>query len=690
MNVSNKTVFGIVLIFIGILFNGYSLEFCMVERALPNIYASVLIVNFQIILILFGILLIMGNQNLTITKSSVKITLAVFVFTMMLLLVLNGYMFIKSTTVAPEEDGSKGKLKLSATLLNRMLTRESTKISELQFETREILYSMQDPSSSLTVTIPLKGVLDGAFGIDPMIKKIYSGNISFEIRLKKAGVDEKFKQIYQHTVDLSLMSENKSGWENISIDLSEYEGEEIVLEFNKYCEAFSFEDSGMIYDLKPTALMYWQIPQIRSNKNNQEKNVILISLDTLRADHLHYSGYSRETSPNIDKLAEQGINFTTTVSQAPWTTPSHFSIFTSKYPSEHMGNQPIQNSARHWDDSLPTLAGILRDHGYVTGAFVGRGPISAKFGFYRGFDFYNETNKASDVEIIFKKSMQWLENNQDRDFFLFIHTYEPHAPYIDDYFVKKERIDKSNSIQHRTALYDGDIRRTDKFVGKLIDKMEALGLLEDTILIITSDHGEDLGGRNPKDATMEFGHGHNLYDESLLVPLIFYNTNVFLQGKKIPHQVRLLDITPTILDYVNIKEKFEFQGASLKEMIEGKDNKSRPAYSEATTYGTERESIRFNDFKYVHRISFGQITQPESYGLPITPLHELFNLKEDPFERNNIAHTQEEMVHNSQELISFIFPEKEFDKNEAPETKTLDLSKDESLLNSLRGLGYIE
>ena len=401
-NLSNKTVFGIVLIFIGVLFNEYSLAFCMLESVILNIYASVLIINFQIILILFGIFMIMGNQNLTITKSNLKRILAVFVFTLMLLLVLNGYMFVKSTTVAPGEDESKGKLQLSATILNRMVTRESTKIAELQFETREILYAMQDPSSSLSVTVPLKGVLDGAFGIDPMIKKIYSGNISFEIRLKKAGADQTFEQIYKQTVDVSLLSENKFGWETISIDLSEYEGEEIVLEFNKYCEAFSFEEAGMIYDLKPTALMYWQIPQIRTKKNKQEKNVILISLDTLRADHLHSSGYSRETSPNIDKLAEQGINFTTTVSQAPWTTPSHFSIFTSKYPSEHMGNQPIQSSARHWDDSLPTLAGILRDHGYVTGAFVGRGPISAKFGFYRGFDFYNETNRASDVEIIFK------------------------------------------------------------------------------------------------------------------------------------------------------------------------------------------------------------------------------------------------------------------------------------------------
>jgi len=411
----------------------------------------------------------------------------------------------------------------------------------------------------------------------------------------------------------------------------------------------------------------------------------------LRIDHLHFVGYYRETSPNLDKLAQEGVYFTTVVSQAPWTTPAHFSIFTSKYPSVHLGNQPIQIPNRYWNDTLPTMASILRDNGHVTAAFTGRGSISAKFGLYKGFDFYNETkSNDSDIEKVFKKSMVWLDSNKDRNFFLFIHTYEPHAPYCDEFFVKAEKIDEAEIVKYRTAKYDGDIRHTDLFVGKLIKKIDKLGLLDDTIIVITSDHGEDLGGRNPQEAKIQYGHGHNLYDELLLVPLIFYNPQIFPRGMGIQHQVRSIDILPTILEYLGYTEEFDFQGKSLKGMIAGYDQLGRPAYSEAPTYGTERESIRFNGYKYIHRITYGQLSSPCSWGMPITPLHELYDLNLDPNEKINLALKQEELVEKYQKLILSIFPKKSFGQKEDITIKTLNISRDKALLNRLKSLGYIQ
>jgi arylsulfatase A-like enzyme len=190
---------------------------------------------------------------------------------------------------------------------------------------------------------------------------------------------------------------------------------------------------------------------------------------------------------------------------------------------------------------------------------------------------------------------------------------------------------------------------------------------------------------------MQTGHGHTLYDELLHVPLIFYNPKIFPRGRGIDYQVRLIDILPTILQYLGYTEERSFRGKSLKGMIEENDHMSRPAYSEATTYGTERESIRADGYKYIHRISYGQLSYPDSQGLPLTPLHEFYNLNADPDEKVNLAEKQKGMVEKYQKLIISLFPQKTFKdfKSELP-AGSIDISKDNELMKELKSLGYIQ
>ena len=595
-------------------------------------------------------------------------------------------------SLAAEEVAVKDKNKSDAQImLQRALYLDKNKIADIFQVTGEILYSLHKSEFAETFKIPPNAVLDTAIGVDPLITKQFTGTIYFEISATANNGPP--QTIFKKDIDLSSMDEEDFGWQKVTIDLSGYSGREITLNFNKGFEREAKIKLKIIYDLLPTDFMYWRLPVVRPASLKNKYNVILISLDALRSDHLHFMGYPRETSPNLDRLAHNGIYFTTAISQAPWTTPSHFSILTSTYPSTHKNNQPFNVSPRRWNGTLPTIAGILRDKGYVTSAFTGSGFVSAKLGFCKGFDFYDETTieDGSDVEPIFNKSMEWLNENKDKTFFLFIHTYEPHEPYKDDFFTKNEKIDESKIIEYKTAKYDGDIRRTDLYMGKLVKKLNELGLVDNTLVVTTSDHGEDMGGRNPPEAIIQSGHGYNLFDELLLVPLIFYNPKLFPRERRIDYQVRSIDIIPTIIDYLGCPAEKEFQGKSLKGMIEGRDQLSRPAYSEATTYGTERESIRADGYKYIRRISYGQLSTPASKGLDLTAPHELYNLDRDPDEKTNLAEEQEGIVKKYQDMMRSILPEKILETHGKDHTmEENDLKKDKGLMKNLRSLGYIQ
>ena len=689
MKFDKKSVFGLLLVGLGILLNKWFIETFAADSTIDKVSYIIQIAIFQILLVLVGTYLITRRKVLRRTAVVALILLLVF-FIIDLATVFKQYHVTLSLT---QREDSK-VITPNHIILQRALALEHDKVAQLSQMTSEIQYRLHQTESHMTIKVPEDAILDTATGIDPLITELFAGTVYFELSLLSQGNEP--QMLLRRKFELPPLQGEGFSWQNVALDISNFAGREITLVFKKGIQTEDETRSKGVYDLLPTDLMFWRAPSIRPKKLANRHNVILISLDTLRPDHLHFMGYDRDTSPNLDRLAKSGVFFTTVVSQAPWTLPSHFSILTSTYPSVHLGNQPPIVIHRHWNGKLPTMASILKSKGYVTAAFTGGRWVSARFGFNKGFDSYSEAPRyegsecESDAEAIFAKSERWLKDNRNRSFFLFVHTYEAHSPYCDPFFVREENISESEVIKHRTALYDGDIRRADYFVGKLMETLDELSLTDNTIIAITSDHGEDLGGRNPPEAALQTGHGYNLYDEALLVPLILYDSSTIPHGKHIEHQVRSIDLLPTVLDYLGFAEEASFQGSSLKGMIEGKDQAPRPAYSEATAYGTERESIRANGYKYIYRVSYGQLTEPSSRGLPLTPLHELYDLNLDPHETTNRAAEWKDMVTKYQQLILSLVPEQTFADNEQNLTaRDSDTKSDEDLLRNLRSLGYI-
>lgn len=367
-------------------------------------------------------------------------------------------------------------------------------------------------------------------------------------------------------------------------------------------------------------------------------NVILISIDTLRADHLGCYGYFRNTSPNIDKLAKEGILFEQAISQATWTLPSHASIFTSQYVPVHgvyfFNKLP---------DSAVTLAEVLENNGYATAAFTGGCDILSIFGLDQGFDVFYDTVKNVKQFGSFNETVplaiQWLHENKGSIFFLFIHGYDVHEPYhvpdenmfdtkykgiIDDMILNRNTFSKiyrnsyvnnegrilkltSKDINHIIAHYDSGIHYADEKIGDLLKELKKLKLLDDTIIIILSDHGEGLGERGRLAQ-----HGINFYDEVVRVPLIIRHPSI--KGpKRIKTQAQLIDVMPTILDFLGIPKNKEAQGNSLVPLIDGK---APPDFNEYV----------FSEGWMIRTLKFKMIKEEE-----------LYDLKEDHRELNNRA-----------------------------------------------------
>jgi len=566
---------------------------------------------------------------------------------------------------------------------------DANQFTTLALESREVAYRLHETRVSLPLEIPEVGVLEVAFGLDPLITDVFSGDASFRLVLEDETPSRTV--LFESTTPLSDLEAEEFVWQELSIDVSMHAGKDVHLILDKQLDAQgSTPPNG---ELLATDLMYWSMPHLRPKKLKGKPNVILVSLDTVRADHVGHMGYTRETTPNLDKIAAQGCFFTTAISQAPWTTPSHFSLLTSTYPRVHLATDPPCVRVRRWDPTLPTLARMLQRQGYRTAAFTGTGTISARYGFFTGFDFYNESGLEhgrvdSDVEMIFGKALRWIRLNADRTFFLFVHTFEPHYPYIDPFFIEREGRPPSNPTERLTALYDGDIRKADVFLGRLVEGLEALGLADDTLLIVTSDHGEDLSGSHYPNEKITRGHGYDLYDEMLRVPLVLRGPGITPHEGGLTPQVRLIDVLPTILDYLGYTIDPCLQGESLRPIIEGGETSDRPAFSEAVAYGFPRESMRYKGFKYIHRLSDTELPQPW-VGKP--PWHELYDLTADPGERRNIASEHKELLDDFGDLVGTVVANPcTSDRQHEPNTPAVSLDDSPELIEALKALGYIE
>ena len=484
-------------------------------------------------------------------------------------------------------------------------------------------------------------------------------------------------------------------WEEIMLDLSKYEGNTINLEF-------SVPHCGKTGGSEPQYIALLGNPRLNPIRNDDKPNVILIVLDTLRSDHLGCYGYPLDTSHNIDEFAGKSILFENVVAAAPNTVMSHRSIFTGLYTSESGFNligeykngrfvAPLMHTIT---PKVMTMADYLQSNGYYTAAFTGSVWMSASNGFDKGFSEFNENKKPKlDMSKEVKHVVTWLKEHKDLKFFLFFHTYEIHSPYTKTSFLKK--LDEYPANLERKdviARYDSGIFYADKCVDELIKELKNLSLFNNTIIIITSDHGErfDLTPEELKIHVDAGTHGDTLYNCELKVPLIIGGWSKLPGRVRLQNQIRNIDILPTVLDWLDIPLKDSITGQSLIPLIDKNKKLDRLAYSETAKNFPIPETIMYSlqssDRKIIKYLNLpiGDSEKNESGATTF----EFFNLLTDKTEKNDLS-VKDPFYKKYLSILEMTIAKcaKKYLINRS-ETSKISVH-DEQLANDLRQLGYI-
>ncbi len=402
-------------------------------------------------------------------------------------------------------------------------------------------------------------------------------------------------------------------------------------------------------------------------RGDRDHNVLLITVDTLRADRIGCYGFNRVETPTIDLFASRGIQFDRCISQTPLTFPSHTTLFTGTYPLYHGIRD---NGGFYVPPELQTMAELFKAQGYETAAFVAAYVLDSKWGLDQGFDHYFDQFDLSRFENVSLGSVQrpgnevmdealkWLEDKKDGKFFVWIHLYDPHTPYEPP---------APFDAQYANHPYLGEIAFTDTQLARLWDFCEANGLLQDLFLIFASDHGESLGEH--KEGT----HGFFVYQEAVHVPLIIVTPFEELHGVRTPAVVSLVDVLPTLCEMSGLKTPSEVQGRSLVPLFFNPNRSGRRiAYAETFYprfhYGwSELQSIQDGRFKLI-----------------VAPIPELYDLVEDPEEQKNLVYLEKEAFERlSAEAETFF-------EAAGRNAYQMDVQKiDEETREKLAALGYI-
>jgi arylsulfatase A-like enzyme len=436
---------------------------------------------------------------------------------------------------------------------------------------------------------------------------------------------------------------------------------------------FTKKEGGSIYNIKKKLksllfillinLLFFLIPQYIAATSQDKKmknnfNVLLIIIDALRADHLSCYGYNRKTSPNIDKLAEDGIKYTHSFSHSTHTSGTTPSILSSTYTTQHK----IFGYIEFFDYSFVTIAELLLDAGYKTFGIVTNTHLTDLNGYHQGFQSYYSDliwNKNNNVENVNEKFFNWLEKNGKNDkFFSLLFYLEPHTPYVlPQQFMSKFQENYQGKLihypgftkkyspeqkKHIIANYDGEINYFDYHFGKLIDRLKTMGIYDNTLIILTSDHGEAFWEHGV------FGHDGgsfpHLYDELIHVPLIIKPPNKLknkLQKYKDDEQnmlVNSVDIFPSIVDLLDIKlnekvQRIQISGKSI--FHDSNDNKTVDDFYPFVfcEVGKERKGIRTKRWKYIATYKPNAQNPDEEF-----TKDELYDIENDPGETKNLNH----------------------------------------------------
>ncbi len=439
----------------------------------------------------------------------------------------------------------------------------------------------------------------------------------------------------------------------------------------------------------------WSVTAAQAKKPH---GIILISLDTLRADHLGTYGYHRDTSPAIDAFAKEGIVFENAAVQSSWTLPSHMSIMTSLYPSFH----GVTKKSSRLADNHVTLADLLRKGGYQTAAFTDGGNVGSVFGFNRGFDLYED--EWVGIANTIPKVEKWLDEKGSQPFFLFIHCYDIHSPYnpplpysalFHDFPYRgnlvpstptllstahnKEGASKvtDEDIRHFIALYDGGIRYTDDHIGGFLTYLQEAGLYDDSLIIITSDHGEEFMEHGA------FSHWQLYYRPNLHVPLIMHIPGSSGKEIRIAELVQSIDLLPTILESAGLPAHGKAQGRSLLPLVKEQKsfftrflNKTLSRPEKVGTISFAENHLNTPDWAVI-RDGYQMISINNFFDV------QLFNLEIDAMAQNDIAAGHGNLIEEL--LLSY---------NELYSTKPTytesSIELDEHRRRQLEALGYID
>lgn len=352
-------------------------------------------------------------------------------------------------------------------------------------------------------------------------------------------------------------------------------------------------------------------------------NLLIITVDTLRADHVLPYGYFQATTPEMDLLAKDGVVFSRAFSQIPHTPPSHWSMFTGLYPFKHQKYTMNDNGT-----GMRTLMGVLGEAGYTTG-----GIVSSKIlrGFSREFEYFNGmTGKNRSVRFIRRpgnetavSALEWLGDHSSERFFLWVHLFDPHSPYdppegfgVFDYTEAEEYSDgrydqngltRVGEIRKDIERYDGEILFADEMIGKIIEKTRDLGLYEKTLIILLADHGECFGEHNFSDFGYDDNrpclfHGKTLYEEEVHVPFIMRIPGNGVRNVIVDDIVETVDLFPTVLEILGFEDFNGTDGESLTGLLKGNERKkdyalfqTRPVKRGLLSLGIRTDKWKFID-----------------------------------------------------------------------------------------------
>ncbi len=397
-------------------------------------------------------------------------------------------------------------------------------------------------------------------------------------------------------------------------------------------------------------------------------NVLLVTFDTTRADHIGCYGYKKIKTPNIDRLAREGCLFEKAFTPVPITFPAHASMLTGLYPLAHGVRNNGWFGSHALSGSIVTLPELLKEQDYKTAAFVSAYVLDSRFGLDQGFDIYGDNNLSINdanfghlqrrAEPVTQAAMKWLEGIGKEKFFLWVHYYDPHDPWAPPPPFSEEYADNP---------YDGEIAYADYWFGKLLDKIEELELRETTLIVFASDHGEGLGDHH------ERTHGIFLYEYALGVPLIFSHPRLLPESKGISSLVRLIDISPTILEVMGCNIPENMQGVSLLPLMKGEEKNlnlvlyCETIYPKCSHNWSPLEGLRTESWKYI-----------------FAPIKELYRMDKDPQEKRNLFEKRKDLSARMDKRLAGL--KKEIMPDEPVST---EIAMDEQTREKLRSLGYV-